>query len=252
MATVSELSAPYENHLRAVLPAGDEVCPVCHTFLTGGYALCYQCNEARRWLPFTADAVNFVALAVKGEQLARELWVYKNGTTAGAGRIRLGLSAVLWKALAQHENCLARAAGVVEFPIVTMVPSTKGRLSHPLEEMLGTVVGATSGRYRTMLRPRPDDTGEREFDAERFELIGEVDEGAPVLLIDDTYTTGSRVQCAAAALKAVGSGPVGVLCIGRHFSREQTGEIYRHAADRYYKESRALGWSWDRCCLCTP
>lgn len=81
MPTVLDLSAPYANHLLPVLANGAGVCGVCHTSVAGSYPLCYQCRRARSALSVTADAVAFTALAVKTQQLARELWVYKNGPT---------------------------------------------------------------------------------------------------------------------------------------------------------------------------
>ena len=41
----------------------------------------------------------------------------------------------------------------------------------------------------------------------------------PVLLIDDTWTTGANAQSAAAALKRAGAGPVAAVVIGRHLNR---------------------------------
>lgn len=250
MATVRELSAPYENHLVPVLGTSDGVCSVCHTFVIGGWERCYQCNEAIRDLPTTADASNFVALAVKGEQLARELWVYKSAAPEAARRpLRFGLAAVLWRWLEVHESCVADEAGVEDFPIVCTVPSTTGRSNHPLDDIVANLIDPTSRRYRNLLRSRPWTGGDRAFSEDRFEVV-EHSDGEPVLLIDDTYTTGSRVQSAAAALKEGGAGAVGVVCIGRHFNRRPQNDVYREAAEDYYRKAKRLGWSWDECSLC--
>lgn len=83
MATVGELSAPYEDRLLPVLRAQSRVCRVCHSSAGEGWALCSQCGAHRQGLAATA----FVVLAVKEEQLARELWVYK---AARAERLRRG------------------------------------------------------------------------------------------------------------------------------------------------------------------
>jgi predicted amidophosphoribosyltransferase len=252
VATVSQLSAPYENHLLPVLPSGDGVCSVCHTFVVDGWTTCYQCNEATRNLPFTADAMAFAALAVKGEQLARELWVYKSETSLAAQhRPRLGLAAVLWRWLDNHESCLADAAGTDEFPIVTVVPSTSGRDDHPLERVVGKMVGATSDRYRALMQPTEGETGDRRFSSDRFEIVDSFPRGSSILMIDDTFTTGSHAQSATATLKEAGAGPVGVMSLGRHFNRRPTGDQYREAAEQYYQKARSTGWSWSQCCLCS-
>jgi predicted amidophosphoribosyltransferase len=246
---VQELSAPYGNHLLPVLVADPGVCPVCHTFLVGDFDVCYQCNEARRSLPSTTDAVAFVALAVKGEQLARELAVYKGNSPDAAGRTRPRLAAVLWRWLVDHEDCVAEAADIVRFPVVTTVPSTSGRGNHPLQDMVGRAVRHTSDRYRPLLKPGADAPGDRSFTEERFEAMPAASH-EPVLLIDDTFTTGSHVQSAASALVSAGWGPIGVVSIGRHFNRQPAGDQYRQAAEEYYQQARRRGWDWSRCCLC--
>jgi hypothetical protein len=248
MPTVRELSAPYANHLLPVLPAGPGVCSICHTSVVWDWERCYKCNEAIRSLPTTADAVSFVALAVKGEQLARELWVYKGERIEARQRPQFGLSAVLWSWLVNHEDCLVAGVGVGSFDVVTTIPSTIGRLNHPLEGMIGEIVRPTAERYRALLRHRPDDAGDRHFGVDRFEAI-EVEDGASILLIDDTWTSGSRTQSAAAALKVAGAGPVGVLAIGRHFNRDPGETAYKDACATYYKRAKAMGWSWTSCCL---
>lgn len=251
MATVAELSSPYENHLVKVLPAGAGVCRICHTIVLGDWDQCYQCNKAVRRLPTTASAVAFVALAVKNEQLARELWLYKNARPEHVrNRVRLGLASVLWRWLAGHEQCLADRAGVTDFPVVTTVPSTNGRADHPLDDLAGHIVGATAKRFRPLLRAVEGDGGGRDFGVDRFDIVGGVDRDVPVLLVDDTWTSGAHAQSAAAALRAAGSGPVAIACIGRHFNRHPVQEEYRRPAEAYYRNARTTGWSWAQCCLC--
>jgi hypothetical protein len=249
--TVVELSAPYENHLIPVLPAGPGVCAICHTVVVGDWPRCFKCNAAPSELPATANAVGFVALAVKGEQLARELWFYKDQRYPASTRQKptFGLAAILWRWLAEHEPCLAEAAGTDEFPVVTTVPSTKKRAQHPLDYVVGSLIGATKDRYIPLLAAQDDDDGGCEFGEDRFRMIEPLTNGTPILLVDDTFTTGSRLQSAAAALRAANSGPVGALCIGRHFNRRPDREDYRAPAEEYYKAARARGWDWSQCCL---
>jgi phosphoribosylpyrophosphate synthetase len=194
-----------------------------------------------------------VALAVKDEQLARDLYQYKDPRQSERERhrLRLGLAAVLWRWLSHHEACLSRSVGIEEFSIVSTVPSTRGRLSHPLDIIVGRDVALTRGRFQRLLEPvgvqqRVDD---RIADASQFKAVGAVPEGTSVLLIDDTFTTGSRVQSAAARLRLSGAGTVGVICLGRHFNRRQDG-AHAEAAEAYLQQVRARGWSWSSCCLC--
>ncbi|MCL5948595.1 MAG: hypothetical protein M1420_05495 [Actinobacteria bacterium] len=254
MATVGELSALYQNHLLPVLPNGKGICRMCHAYTIANHHYCYQCNQARANLPACASAVSFVALAVKGEQLARDLWVYKNRwSPAARTRPQLGLAALLWRWLAHHEECLATAAGVNKFPVVTTVPSTTGREEHPLDAIVGTVIGATAERFRPLLHPGARNDDDREFSAKRFDVDtpAQAVNTTPVLLIDDTFTSGAHAQSAAARLIDASYGPVAILCIGRHFNRNPKGKEFRDDAERYYRDALRLGWDWSRCCLCS-
>jgi hypothetical protein len=195
------------------------------------------------------DGLDFVALAVKHEQLAHELWFYKDGPSPlDRRRMTLGLAAVLWRWLREHETCVARKCGVDGFSMVTTVPSTTDRAEHPLVEIVGSIIEPTRDRYRQILTTAPASSNARTFSCDRFSVDGG-QSGEPVLLIDDTFTTGSRVQSAACALKKAGYGPIGAVVIGRHFGMEQGGE-FRKAAKNYYSMSKKLGWDWHRCCLC--
>lgn len=252
MPTIDELSDPLANYLLPVLKTRLGVCPKCHTSIVGTFPTCWQCNSAKRTLPLTADAMSFVSLAPKGDQLDQELRFYKKESNF-PGRIRTenGLAATLWRWLKIHESCVARRAGVTEFPIVTTIPSTKGRINHPLRYMVSVRVGGTAPRYRDLLIANPNYPEEldRAFSTERFLLSSQVEQRVPILIIDDTFATGSRVQSAAALLKQSGAGPIGVVCIGRHFDPNQEGE-YGVAAKNYLKLSRSLTWDWNYCCLC--
>jgi orotate phosphoribosyltransferase len=59
---------------------------------------------------------------------------------------------------------------------------------------------------------------ERTFDARKYDVARTLG-GEAVLLIDDTWTTGSGAQSAAAALRGAGAGPVAAVVLGRHVKR---------------------------------
>ena len=128
---------------------GPGVCSTCRTSVVGAYPNCWQCNNATRRLPSTADVVAAISLSVKGEQFAYELSNYKNSPTMQAReRMTLGLAAVVWRWLASHEHCVADA-GTDRFDIVTVVPTTRAqRGTHPLKRMVGELIGARAGIRR--------------------------------------------------------------------------------------------------------
>jgi hypothetical protein len=251
MPTIDELSEPYANFLLPILPTGPGVCSICHTSVIGTYARCIPCNSAKSVLPSLADSIGFVSLAVKGQQLAYELAFYKDERYSFEKRLRTiaGLTAVLWRWLKLHEECVARSAGVPSFSVITSVPSTRQREDHPLSTMVREKIGVTIDRYRPLLSANPEFSDNRDFSHQRFIVQGNIQPGTSVLIIDDTFTKGSRVQSASAALKEAGASTVGVVCIGRHFAHTQDG-AFGVAAKTYLKRSTELTWSWERCCYC--
>ena len=55
----------------------------------------------------------------------------------------------------------------------------------------------TSERHRKLLRANPNSNDGHVFESDRFEVVEEIDRGTPILVIDDTFTMGTRVQAAA-------------------------------------------------------
>jgi hypothetical protein len=213
--TVAELSAPYGNFMLGPRP-GPGVCEVCCD-LTAGGTRCFGCAHNSGWL----DAVAPISYSVAHEQLHHVLAGYKRGHGTVAERFRVELAAVLWRFLAEHETCVAQAAGTSSFEVVTTVPSSSALRDpgHPLPTIVGELVGATQGRYERLLRPGPGPAAPREFSLARYTATGPVG-GRSILLLDDTWTTGASVHSAAATLKRAGAGVVAVVVIGRHLHRE--------------------------------
>ncbi|MFE4966251.1 hypothetical protein [Streptomyces sp. NPDC056660] len=126
------------------------------------------------------------------------------------------------------------------FDVVTTVPSTSGRLTHPLRAMVADMVGTTRGRHRDLLRatPKAADLG-RTASSGRYTASALW--GEHVLLVDDTWTTGNHVQSAAAALKSAGAGAVAVVVLGRHLNRDY------EATAAHIEQARLRRFSWDVC-----
>jgi hypothetical protein len=258
MPTVRELTALYETFM--VSPQrGPGVCRTCLTFTdpardtgadaaqsTGAghaYAQCYPCANTQPWL----DLVAPISYSIAGGQLHHALVSYKRLTGHVAQRLRTELAAVLWRYLDSHERCLATSLGTDGFELVTTVPSGRRDTgeSHPLEQIVGELCGHTRGRYIPLLeRADHADASEHEFDPQRFKAPRAI-AARPVLLIDDTWTTGASAQAAAAALKRAGAGPVAVVVIGRHLKRS-----WRRNGARLDQLPR--GFDWDTCVHCEP
>jgi predicted amidophosphoribosyltransferase len=238
MPTVGELSALYENVMLSPRPARG-VCAHCFN-LTDGYAECYSCSRTPRVLAAMAP----VSYSVGHEQLHRTLACYKRMTGDIVRRLMAGLAAVLWRYLSGHERCVAQAAGVAAFPLVTVVPSSDtGRTGeHPLATIVSELVAPTRERYETLLRRSGTGVAPREFSPDKY-IADRPLGGQPILLIDDTWTTGANAQSAAAALRGAGSGPVAAVVIGRHINRDWGDN------DRRLRSLRRP-FDWTSCALC--
>lgn len=238
MPTVGELTALYENFMLGPR-AGPSVCSRCFNF-TIGYTRCYACEQSEVWL----DALAPISYSVAREQLHHALASYKRLEGEVARRLAAELAAVLWRFLAEHERCVARAAGTSGFELVTTVPSgDAGRdEEHPLRRIVGELVGPTRDRHDRILRRSEIEIDPRAFSPAKYVPARSL-HGQSVLLVDDTWTTGANAQSAASALKGAGAGRVGAVVIGRHLNREW-GENDRRL--------RGIGrpFDWSRCALC--
>ncbi len=276
MPTVAELSEPYENFMLGPR-AGPDVCEICFNF-TRGFRRCYACTrvgqsiqvrtavgrpfdgcaEAGRLIDGCAERVMDgwtqagrsievvapISYSVAHEQLHHALAAYKRVAGEVGRQLSLQLAAVLWRYLAAHEPCVARAAGISSFDLVTTVPSGDRARdeSHPLRRIVGEVVAPTRDRHRQLLRRSEVTVGAHTFHPQKFVAGGALN-GQSVLLIDDTWTTGGSARSAAAALRAVDSGPVAVVVIGRHLNREW------HENDRRLR-GICGPFDWSSCALC--
>lgn len=238
MPTVRELSALYENVMLSPRK-GPSVCRTCFNF-TDGYAVCYACAHAAPLL----DAVAPISYSVAREQLHHALACYKRLDGEVARRLGAGLAAVLWRFLAEHEPCVAHAAGAASFELVTTVPSGERERDerHPLRWIVGELVGPTRERHERLLRRTGAEVSTRAFSPDKYACARRLD-GEPVLLIDDTWTTGANAQSAAAGLKAAGAGRIAAVVIGRHLNREW------HENDRRLRGISGP-FDWGHCALC--
>src|SRR5690349_19071743 len=90
-----------------------------------------------------------------------------------------------------HEACLVTRLPAGGFDLITSVPSTSGRPSHPLRTVVAGVVVNSEKRYADLLALARDDLGQRVQAADRFRATRTLG-GARVLVIDDTWTTPTR------------------------------------------------------------
>jgi hypothetical protein len=240
MPTVAELTEPYGNFMLGPV-RGPGVCEVCLTF-TDGYPRCYTCART----PQALDALAPISYSVAAGQLHHVLAAYKRTDGRVGRRLATQLAAVLWRFLAGHEQCLARAAGVPSFDVVATVPSGSGErdANHPLHWLASELVGPMRDRHRRLLARSGVPVAPHAFDRRRYATTGRLPEAA-VLIVDDTWTTGANVQSAATALKEAGAQTVAAVVIGRHLNREWGQNEWRLSALQ-------RPFDWTTCAYCAP
>jgi hypothetical protein len=211
LASLVRRQAP---QLSAPPPARRGLCAACRIPVPAGSARCYLCGLHAETLPgLLADVVVPICYAVKGSEHARNLWLYKSGRP-GAGAARAAIRALLIVFLRDHGQCVWRAAGMTMPTHLAVVPSGRARRDqHPLQSLAGPYLALRPTALGLRLLDEP---GTRELDADRFRAAPA--DGADVLLLDDTWTTGASAQSACAALRLAGARSVATVVLGRHVS----------------------------------
>jgi hypothetical protein len=190
------------------------ICRTCRGPAPVGLARCYQCDLALSQAgELLADAVAPIAYAIRGGELAHDLWRYKSDR-ADAAEAAARLRALLGGYLAEHGESVWRAAGMAAGPAaVAAVPSGRGRPGgHPLPGLVRSCVGLPLVGLSVV----PEEAAHvRGVDPRWLRVDGPVG-GADVLVIDDTWVSGGSAQSAAVALKLAGARRVALIVIGRH------------------------------------
>ncbi len=120
---------------------------------------------------------------------------------------------LLFYGLTIHERCIAAVVGS-PITIRVTVPSLGGRVGvHPFTAM-ALELNAVTRAVQLVTSSRA--TADRVVVPTQFQLDPPVDlTGHHVLVLDDTWTTGSRAQSASMTLRAAGARAVSIMVVGR-------------------------------------
>ena len=198
-------------------PALARPCPICGRATPATAPVCFCCRTVAGQLGLAL--VPLVALCEYrvGDRTHRRLRAYKDAPVAEVrNRCRSGLVTEL----------AARCADPVDGPtarlgawaVVTTVPSSRRPGAPPAEGLVDGVPALSRCHLRLLVRGQGTG-GHLRARRDRFELAPGVDRAGladlPVLVFDDTSTTGAAAQSAAAALRLAGAHVVGTLVMGR-------------------------------------
>ncbi len=243
MPTLREIAEPIHAIFTTVLPVGDGICEVCHGAPNPGYPICYSCHETTSQVSRPLSLVVPISLSRVREQLHHVLWSYKNVTVADLRlRFRAQVAATIGLFLAQHGDCI-RGAATREWDALTVVPSSADRPGvHPLIETLRMIRHWNEELIDTM-RKGPAPVGHTIADDAGFEVMQSV-AGRSLLLVDDTLTSGARLQSAASTLSLAGADVIAAVVVGRVINPD-----FNEASHQLWDRCRHVPYSFERCCL---
>jgi hypothetical protein len=245
MTSAAQYTDPSLHTYTPVPAAGPGVCPVCRSGPRPGYAVCRSCTEVMRQVSHPTTNIVPISLYTLDSQLWHVLRYYKDGSGPGAELLALQVAAIIARFTARHLRCVAGLLGG-DPAVVTSVPSTRAepRLGrHPLETAI-TRVGALASRYAPLLARGPAYADHNMADDLAFTVRRQL-RGERVLIVDDTLTSGARLQSAVSALGRGGASAVAAIVVGRVIDPD-----WNDNCRRIWEQARETRFSFDQCCLC--
>ncbi|SDS09372.1 Predicted amidophosphoribosyltransferases [Paraoerskovia marina] len=228
-STVGELSGFTVDDARA--------CRYCHSWKETDQPECENCLEVRDALGSPPIELSAVTLYRKPSALRDWLTGYKGRGSESSitpYTCRSRVRAILARMFFEHGAEIFRSTA--GFDGIVVVPSTARMPPHELVELLESI--PLELPIVEALRRGPGELGFRRPCSTGFVPIREA-RGRRVLIVDDVYTTGARINSAAAALHVGGIEVAGSLVIARRVNPE-----YRETASRFWEDAQSKLFTW--------
>jgi predicted amidophosphoribosyltransferase len=243
-----EVTDPKISIFVPVAPATvDGVCEICHNATLIGrlgthYPRCWNCRSLPARSVRTIVPISLVHTSES--QLYASLRDYKSESPYISNRVRaehvLLLAATLQRFLRIHRSHIEQAGGAA-WDAIQVVPSTRQRHGdHPLEDVVRRTI--FRDEVVQLLTPTGEEVGHNQPNRAAFAASAQA-AGRRVLLVDDTFTTGARVQSAASALSSAGATVVAAVPIGRVIDTDHP------TKEAFWRERRSQTFDFDTCCL---
>lgn len=232
MVTLTEAAAPLDGLLHPVPPVTPGICRVCHHVPGPGYPQCASCHRTTSQVSRPLQHVLPMTAFQTGGQVWHHLRYYKDARDPAVREtLLIPLLAVLTRFLQRHGRCVAPDG----WDAITCVPSTRHpEQPHPLLTGMQRV-GSLRDAVVNLLGPGASAITHNHAADDGYRAL---DRGTErVLLADDTFTTGARLQSAASALSLAGYDIVGAVVIGRVFTpdfSDSHGRVWQMCEERAF------------------
>lgn len=214
------------------------LCVGCQTWNdTPDVGECSNCTEVRRSLGHRALPLSVITLYRKPSQLRDWLTYYKACPEEGLPP-EPTYAAVIEDLVADFFDANADALRIATggFDALAVVPSTSNPPPHPLELVLDAALGP--GATVRLLSRGDGALGFRQPSASGY-VVSAPRPPRRVVLVDDVYTTGSRINSAAAAARTANVDIVGALVLARRVN-----PAYSPDASDFWTRQSALSFSF--------
>src|SRR5699024_2592224 len=194
------------GYLRNTIHEPKLTCEICSAPIQPEFRICMQCNRHRKSSRPLADRAGSLIYAVKGSQSYRTVQSYK-GAHPAPGLTRV-MNSLLALGLQGHMRCLTKVATKVDAWAV--VPSTRGRST--IHNMVNALAKHSNHEIPIELTA---EARARELRPMSWSVRLPNPTPRHVLVIDDSWVTGSKAQSVAAALKDGGVHEVSIFTVAR-------------------------------------
>lgn len=206
-AIADELESGAGSYLQSTVRVPGLTCDVCGTPVAAQFSRCLPCSEHAKSGHALADRVGFLIYAIKPDSQSY-LLVYNYKAVEAGPSMEAQMMALLALGLSGHTDCVYALAGT-QSTGWAVVPSTKGRSTlHDYVARLSRP-NALEIEIDYVGSSRPD----RHLHPELWKVKAPSQLPEHVILIDDSWVTGSHAQGVAAALKTAGASQVSIFTV---------------------------------------
>lgn len=218
----SDALSEYAQYLRRVVGGflygtqqGKDFCDVCRAPVNG-YSLCRACDVARvasiEQGFLLADHVYPIVYANDNPQSTLLMHGYKENfdPTLEPNELYLKIMLLIIIAVGLHIDCFQNP-----LQSITYVPSSKGRVPHPLRRVAKFLSDEFNLEFVEAKYVFPTASDSREVNPGQYDLVVTPTNLGHTLILEDTWVTGAHSQSLAAKLKNLGANEVSVLVVAR-------------------------------------